>query len=160
MSIKFWFAKVGSPPRKRAPNEEKLYKSAGNPQNCHFLRGGTQFYGQTVVMDIWAFLTIATSIYCCRASNQGLLNGGVSNGGFPDLDFSFLFCPFLSFLGFFRDFRDLSGDSPGISPVCPFPLSRPINSAYEERSRKGPRHNLDLSPKKWASKPRFGNPPV
>ena len=77
---------------------------------------------------------------------QGPLNGGVSNGGgVPDLDLSFLFCPFWSFPDFFRDF--------------PFPLSRPINSAYEEQSRKGLRHNLDLSRKKWET-PRFGNPPV
>ena len=59
---------------------------------------------------------------------------------------------------FFWDFPDLSGDSPGIFPICPFPLSRPINSTYEEQSRKGPRHNLDLSRKKRET-PRFGNPP-
>ena len=63
----------------------------------------------------------------------------------------FLLC-FLSFLGlsrFFRDFPDLLGDSPGIFPICPFPLSRPISSTNEEQSRKGPRHNPDLSWKKW-----------
>ena len=32
-------------------------------------------------------------------------------------------------------------------------------SPYEEQSRKGPRHNLDLSRKKWET-PGFGNPPV
>ena len=82
-------------------------------------------------------------------------------GVFPDLDSSFLFCPFLSFLGlsrFFRDFPDLLGDGPGIFPICPFPLSRPIKSTYEEQSRKGPRHNLYLSRKKWET-PGFGNPP-
>ena len=45
--------------------------------------------------------------------NQGPPNGGVSNGGVSHLDSSFLFCPFLSFLGlsrFFRDFPDLLGD--------------------------------------------------
>ena len=71
-------------------------------------------------------------------------------GGFPDLDLSFLFCPFLSFLRlsrFFWDFPDLLGDGLGIFPICPFPLSRPIKSTYEEQSRKGPRHNLDLSRK-------------
>ena len=46
------------------------------------------------------------------------------------------------------------GDGPGIFPIRPFSLSR---SAYEEQSRKGPRHNLDLSRKKWET-PRFGNP--
>ena len=63
-------------------------------------------------------------------------------GGFPDLDLSFLLCPFSSFLGLpghFWDFPDLLGDGPGIFPICPFPLSRSIKSTYEEQSRKGPR---------------------
>ena len=84
--------------------------------------------------------------------HQGPLNGGGSKGGFPDLDLSFLFCPFLSFLGlslFFWDFPGLLGDGPGIFPICPFPLSQPIKSTYKEQSRKGPRHNLDISRKKW-----------
>ena len=44
-------------------------------------------------------------------------------GGFPDLDLSFLFCPFLSFLGlsrFFWDFPDLLGDGLGIFPIFLF----------------------------------------
>ena len=100
---------------------------------------------------------------------QEPLNGGVSNGGvsrsglvLPFLSFFVLFCPFLSFLGlsrFSRDFPDLLADGPGIFPICPFPLSRPIKSTYEEQSRKGPRHNLDLSRKKWET-PGFGNPPA
>ena len=95
-------------------------------------------------------------------------------GGFPDLDLSVLFCPSLSFfcpffcpfLSFFRDFRDFSGIFPicsgmvrGFSRFVLFSLSRPIKSTYEEQSRKGPRHNLDLSQKKWGT-PGFGNPPV
>ena len=36
--------------------------------------------------------------------------GGFQTGGFPDLDLSFLFCPFLSFLGLSRFF--------GIFPIC------------------------------------------
>ena len=101
--------------------------------------------------------------------NQGPLNGGVSNGGvsrsglvLPFLSFFVLFRPFLSFLGlsrFFRDFPDLLANSPGIFPICPFRLSRPIKSTYEEQSRKGPRHNLDLSRKpgletRW--NPKYG----
>ena len=103
--------------------------------------------------------------YLCDTprKSQGPLDEGVSNrGGLPDLDLSFLFGPFLSFLGlprFFWDFPDLLGDGAGIFPICPFPLSRPIRSTYEEQSRKGPRHNLDLSRKKWETL-RFGNPPV
>ena len=69
--------------------------------------------------------------------------------------------PFSSFLGlfptfleFFRFVRGLSG----IFQIGAFPLSRPINSTYEEHSQKGSRHNPDLSRKKWET-PRFGNPP-
>ena len=94
---------------------------------------------------------------------QGPLNGGVSNGGgFPIWtcpSFFVLFCPFLSFWDFPGDFPDLSADSPGIFPIGPFPLSQPIISTYREQSRKGPRHNLDLSRRKWET-PGFGNTPV
>ena len=89
-----------------------------------------------------------------RGKNRGPLNRGVSNGGVSQ---SGLVLPFLSFLGlsrFFRDFPDLSGDSSGIFPICPFPLPRPINSAYEEQSRKGPATQSGPFPKK------VGNPPV
>ena len=86
--------------------------------------------------------------------SQVPLNGGVSRSG--------LVLPFLSFLGlprFFWDFPDLLGDGPGIFPICPFPFSRPNKSTYKEQSRKGPRHNLDLSQKKWETPgletPRF-----
>ena len=48
------------------------------------------------------------------------------------------------------------GGGPGIFPICPFPLSRPLSSAYEEQSRKGPRHNQDLSRKN--RKPRVWKP--
>ena len=73
--------------------------------------------------------------------------------------FFVLFGIFPFFLGFSRfargwsgDFPDLLGDGPGIFPIRPFSLSRPIKSTYEEQSRKGLRHNLDLSRKK------VGNP--
>ena len=94
---------------------------------------------------------------------QGPLNGGVSNGG---VSRSGLVLPFLSFFVLFGTFpifpgfsRFAPGTGPGIFPICPFPLSRPIKSTYEEQSRKGPRHNPDLSRKKWET-PGFGNPPV
>ena len=74
---------------------------------------------------------------------------------FPDLDLSFLFVLFGTFPIFFWDFPDLLGDGPGIFPIGPFPLSRPIKSTNEEQCRKGPRHNLDRSRKKWET-PRFG----
>ena len=93
---------------------------------------------------------------------QGPLNGGrFKRGGFsrsglfcPFLSFFVLFCPFLSFPDFSENFPDLLEDGPGIFPIRPFSLSRPIKSTHEEQSRKGPRHNLDLSRKKWE------NPPV
>ena len=88
-----------------------------------------------------------------KGCQRGVSNGGVSRSG--------LVLPFLSFLGlsrFFRDFPDLLGDGPGIFPIRPFSLSRRLKSTYEEQSRKGPRHNLDLSRKKWET-PRFGPPP-
>ena len=68
------------------------------------------------------------------------LTGGVQTGGFPIWtcpSFFVLLRPFWDFPDFFRDFPDLSGDSSGIFPICPFPLSQPINSASEEQSRKG-----------------------
>ena len=87
-----------------------------------------------------------------RAAKWG--GGGFKRGGFPIWTcpsfFFVLFSSFLSFLGlsrFFWDFPDLLGDGPGIFLISPFPLSRPIKSTYEEQSRKGPRHNLDLSRK-------------
>ena len=76
----------------------------------------------------------------------------------PFLSFFVLFCPFLSFFVLFcpfRDFPDLLRDGPGIFPIRPFSLSRPLKSAYEEQSRKGPRHNLDLSRKKWETPGSF-----
>ena len=79
-------------------------------------------------------------------------------GGFPIWtcpSFFVLFWTFPTFPGFSRFARD----GPGIFPIRPFSLSRPIKSTYEEQSRKGPRHNLDLSRKKWET-PRFGTPPV
>ena len=56
-------------------------------------------------------------------------------GGFPIWtcpSFFVLFCPFGDFPG---DFPDLLRDGPGIFPICPFPLSRPIKSTYAERVR-------------------------
>ena len=73
----------------------------------------------------------------------------------PSLSFFVLFCPSLSFFVLFcpfRDFPDSLRDGPGIFPIRPFSLSRP--STYEEQSRKGPRHNLDLSRKRREA-PRF-----
>ena len=78
-----------------------------------------------------------------RAVNQG--GGAGQTEGCPDLDLSFLCCPLSSFFVLFGTFPIFSR----IFPVCPFPLSRPIDSTHEEQSRKGLRHRLNLSRKKW-----------
>ena len=98
-------------------------------------------------LAVWVRMTIWS-----RTAERGVSNGGVSRSG--------LVLRFLSFLGlsrFFRDFPDLLGNG-GDFPICPFPLSRAIKSTYEEQSRKGPRHNLDLSRKKWETPPVWRPP--
>ena len=85
--------------------------------------------------------------------HQGPLDRGLSNGRFPNLDSSVPICPCLSFLGLSRFWR--------IFPVflgflvCPFLVLGPLKvRTHKEHSRKGPRHNQDLSRK------RSGKPPV
>ena len=88
--------------------------------------------------------------------------GGFKRGCFPIWNcpsFFVLLCPFWDFPDFSGIFPICSGMVLGFSPIRPFSLSRPIKSTYEEQSRKGPRHNLDLSRKKWET-PRFGTPLV
>ena len=78
--------------------------------------------------------TSARGTHHSRAAKRG----GFKRGGLPNLDLSFLFCPFLSPLGlsrFFWDFPELLGDGPGIFPICPFPLSRPNKRNCPERVR-------------------------
>ena len=109
--------------------------------------------GSVIISTKMAKMTVLD--HFSRAAKRGCFK----RGGFPIWtcpSFFVLLCPFLDFPG---DFPDLSGDSPGIFPIGPFPLSRPIISTYEEQSRKGPRHNLDRSRKKWET-PGFGNPRV
>ena len=102
------------------------------------------------------------AIWGLRAFKGGVSNGGVSRSG--------LVLPFLSFLGlsrFFWDFPICSGMVRGFPRFVTFlflgllraPTRNSPKSPYEEQSRKGPRHNLDLSRKKWET-PGFGNPPV
>ena len=93
-------------------------------------------------------------------SIQGRYTGVFQTGGASRSGLVLPFCPFWDFSRFFWDFPDLLGDGPGIFLICPFPLSlsRPIKSTYEEQSRKGPRHNLDLS-QTWET-PRFGLAPL
>ena len=87
-------------------------------------------------------------LFCCPFSSFVLLC--------PFLSFFILLCPFLSFWDipdFSRTFLIFSG----IGPIGPFPLSQPSRATYKDRSRKGPRHNQDLSRKKWET-PQVGNP--
>ena len=65
-----------------------------------------------------------------RARSRAVKQGGFKQGGFPNLDLSFLFCPSFFVLPFFCpfwDFPDFSGDFlifPGIFPIGPFPFFR------------------------------------
>ena len=116
-------------------------------------------------------VTVSLSKFGCRKGvekelgdqkphSQGPLNGGVSNGGVSRsglvLPFFVLFCPFGTFPGIFPI---CSGMLRGFSRFVLFLFLGPFKSTYEEQSRKGPRHNLDLSRKKWET-PGFGNTPV
>ena len=86
-----------------------------------------------------------------RAAKRGVSNGGVSRSG--------LVLPFLSFLGlpdfsgFSRFARGRSGDFPDSSLFLFLGLIKRRGTVP-----KGPRHNLDLSRKKWET-PGFGTPP-
>ena len=92
--------------------------------------------------------------------SQGPLNRGVSNGGASR---SGLVLPFFVLFGTFPIFPGLSRFArgwPGDFPDSSLSLSRPIKSTYEEQSRKGPWHNLDLSRESGKppglETPRFG----
>ena len=105
--------------------------------------------------------------------DQSLLiyrGGGFKRGGFPDLDLSFLFSPFWSFFvllglspfpifpGFFRDFPDLSRDGPGFSRFVPFLFLGLLRAPTGNSPRKGPRHNLHFSRRKWEPPPVWKPP--
>ena len=82
--------------------------------------------------------------------------GGSNRGGIPDLDLSFLLSFFFGTPPIFRDIPGLSGFFLGWS----FPFSWPIRSTCKKHSRKGPRHNQDLSRKRWKRPPQFGTHPT
>ena len=75
-------------------------------------------------------------------------------GGLPDLDLSFLFCPFWDFPDFSGIFPICSGMVPGIFPIRPFSLSQPIKSTHEGSVPKGSATQSGPFPRK------VGNPPV
>ena len=90
--------------------------------------------------------------------------GGFKRGGFPDLDFSFRFWSPLSLFVLSGTFPTFPGSYlfwVGFSQLVLFLFLRLLSwlkRTCEEQSRKGLRHNPDLSRKKWET-PRFGNPP-
>ena len=92
-------------------------------------------------------------------SRAGRRRGFKRGGGFPDLDLSFHFCPFLSsvFSGTFPICPGFSQFSLGFSRSVLFlPLGLVEIRTYKEHSRQGPRHNQELS-RKNGNPPRFGN---
>ena len=116
-----------------------------------------------IASDAGDTLQARTIVELLEPRDQGPLNGGFKRGGFPVWtcpSLFVLFRPFWDFPDFSGIFPICPGVGPGIFPICPFPLSRPINSTYEEQSRKGPRHNPDLSGKKVGNPPGLETPPV
>ena len=84
-------------------------------------------------------------------------------GGFPDLDLSFLFCPFFSFFGLsrvFRVFPDLLGDGPGISRFVPFLFLGPLGilRAPTRNSPERVRDTIWTFPKKSGKHPGLETP--
>ena len=87
--------------------------------------------------------------------------GGFQTGAFPDLDLSLLFCPFCPFWDFpdfSGNFSGLSGDCPGIFPVCPFPHSRRINMRGTVRT--GSATQSGPFPKKMGTPPHLACPKI
>ena len=103
----------------------------------------------------------AIAVVVGSQSSRAAKRGGFKRGGFPIWTCPSLFCPFSSFLGlsrFARGFSRFARGWSGIFPISPFPLSRPIKSPCEEQSRKGPRHNPDLSRKVSGKHPGLETP--
>ena len=119
------------PPSRLCYSEFSLNSSA-----MSFFQASCKFQG---IPEVCARLYVNFGEVFSQRQSRAAKRGGFRTGGFPDLDSSFLFCPFLSFLGpsrFFRDFPDLLGDGPGIFLIRSFSLSRPIKTTYEEQSER------------------------
>ena len=85
-------------------------------------------------------------------SSRAAKRGGFKRGGFPIWtcpSFFVLFCPFWDFPDFSGIFPICSGTVRGFSRSVLFLFLGLLKSTYEEQSRKGPRHNLEPSRKKW-----------
>ena len=96
---------------------------------------------------------------CPSTSSQGPLNGGVSNGGgFPDLDLSFLFCPFWDFPDFSGIFPICSGRVRGFSRFVPF-LFLGLLRAPTRNSPERVRDTIWTFPERSVGNPRVWKPP-
>ena len=89
--------------------------------------------------------------------------GEFQTGGFPiwtcpSLFWSFFASFFASFPIFLGFSPELLGDGPGIFPICPFPLSRPIKSTYEEKSPERVRDTIWTFPNKTGKPPGLETP--
>ena len=119
---------------------------------------------------VFQYSAIGDTISCDALYFQGPLNGGLSNGGFPDLDVFVLFCPFSGLSRFFIvsflfcpfwDFPDFSE----IFPICPgmvWGFSRFALFLFLGLSTAPTRNSPESGPfpkKKFGNPPRFGNPP-
>ena len=71
-------------------SKRKIFRAKFTLQTCH-------------LKDFLAFFPSCWSSLLCFFCQELVGGGGVSNGGLPDLDLSFLFAHFLSFLGPFWD---------------------------------------------------------
>ena len=85
---------------------------------------------------------------------KGRLTGGFQTGGLPDLDLSFLFCPFFcpfwDFPGFSGIFPICSGMVRGFSRFVPFLFL----SLLRALTRNSPENTI------WTFPEKMGNPPV
>ena len=90
---------------------------------------------------------------CYYQSRAGRQDGFCQIGGTSRCGLVYPNCPLLSVLGLSRLFFQKCPDFEGICLISPFPLSLPIKSTYKDHSRKGLRHNQDLSRKNWEPPP-------
>ena len=102
-------------------------------------------------MATWANAGRLTTMRC-NLTLGAARRGSLKRVGFPiGLVHPDLSCSVL--IGTFLIFRDFPGFG-GIVPIGPLPLIK----APTGISWKGPRHNRDLSRKKWGTPPLFENP--
>ena len=149
-------------PHDLKPNPSPMPTQSPSLEECLLARNWLSRAFTAVRMNFGLAIRIVRLKFL-RAANGGLQTGGVRTGGFPDLDLSFPFYPFLSFLGlsrFFRDFPDLLVYGPGISRFVPF-LFLGLLRTPTRNSPERVRDRIWTFPgkvrKKWET-PWFGTP--